>query len=48
VGHEVLASQVLVDTEARTRILVNAADVSPLSGEEKAKSQPNSENTQVS
>jgi len=30
VGHEVLASQVLVETEDRRRRLVDAADVSPL------------------
>jgi cell fate regulator YaaT (PSP1 superfamily) len=31
VGHEILASQVLVETEDRVRKLVDVADVSPLS-----------------
>ena len=48
VGHEILAGKVLVDTEARTRILVNASDVSPFSGGERVPSKPSPENHQVS
>lgn len=47
VGHEILAGKVLVDTEARTRVLVNAADVSRLSGDERVQSKPSPENNQV-
>jgi len=42
VGHEILAAQVLVETEERVRKLVDRADLSPLPGEKRSGSKPNS------
>jgi len=45
VGHEILALQVLVETEDRVRKLVDLADVSPLSGEQRSKAPPDPRNS---
>lgn len=42
VGHEILAAQVLVESEERVRKLVDLADLSPLPDEKKSGSKPNS------
>jgi len=45
VGHEILASQVLVETEDRVRKLVDSADVTRLPHERRSKRPPDSQPT---
>ncbi|NUQ63385.1 MAG: signal peptidase [Pirellulales bacterium] len=47
VGQEILAGKILLETEARTRILVDAADVAVLASEEKARPHGDSEDPQI-
>lgn len=48
IGHEILAGQVLVETESRTRILVRVADITAVADEEQTDPQSESDDLRLS